>query len=267
MNDFILPHPGLSPFIHAYLHKTVNFMDNENAGFHFCTPTPRKFIMIYLDSPIEVTFQDGKIQEKKDMLVIGPMSRSVIIDFKKEHRFIAVEMKNTGQYYMLGGCPIHTIMNCNIEAEAIFGNKVKELIEKLSSTSCPQKIKMELDLFFLNQLKNVKRTEPVDLLLNNIPNGKTILELASMAGISIRQLERKYREKIGISPSFYIKLNRFANAYKLKEGNPEMKWTEIAHYCGYFDQMHLIRDFREFSGSSPGLVNEILKKHFKGYIE
>ena len=30
-----------------------------------------------------------------------------------------------------------------------------------------------------------------------------------------------------------------------------MSWSAISHTCGYYDQAHLIRDFKQFTGSAP----------------
>lgn len=49
---------------------------------------------------------------------------------------------------------------------------------------------------------------------------------------------------------------RFSFAYKYKEKYPNMNWISIAHQCGYFDQMHLIRDFKAFAGFTPGMLKE-----------
>lgn len=38
---------------------------------------------------------------------------------------------------------------------------------------------------------------------------------------------------------------------RLLERNDEARLTRIAHECGYYDQAHLNRDFREFAGSTP----------------
>ena len=266
--DVLLPHQELTPYIRAYLHREIDLSGGDIDPFHFCLPTHKKFIMLYIGSSIKVTFAEGKTEDKKGMVVVGPLSKPVKVDFGQKHRFVAIELQNTGQYYLLDGCPIHTIMDCNIDADIIFGNKVNELTEKLTETHCPQQIKNELDLFFINHLKKVNKFhESTDLLLNNLPEGKNISELDSMANISNRQLERRFKDKIGMSPRFYAKLRRFANAYNLKENNANMSWTEIAHTSGYFDQMHLIRDFRFFSGQNPRFISEILKTQVQGYTE
>jgi AraC-like DNA-binding protein len=56
----------------------------------------------------------------------------------------------------------------------------------------------------------------------------------------------------------FARLTRFSKAYRLHEIFPEWNWTRIAHECGYFDQMHFIRDFREFAGVTPGIMEKEL---------
>ena len=47
--------------------------------------------------------------------------------------------------------------------------------------------------------------------------------------------------------------------------NPELKWTDVAHIFDYYDQMHLIRDFKEFAGYTPKEVDMIVEKSIKNY--
>jgi AraC-like DNA-binding protein len=52
----------------------------------------------------------------------------------------------------------------------------------------------------------------------------------------------------------------------IKEQQPGISWTQIAHECGYFDQMHLIRDFQEFAGVNPSHIeSEIAATQVKLY--
>lgn len=40
----------------------------------------------------------------------------------------------------------------------------------------------------------------------------------------------------------------------MKLRNPHLRWTDIAYQTGYFDQMHLIKDFKKFSGDAPSVL-------------
>jgi transcriptional regulator GlxA family with amidase domain len=74
----------------------------------------------------------------------------------------------------------------------------------------------------------------------------------------MRQFERVSKERIGVPPKLFARLVRFSKAYRLRERLPLLSWTSIAFECGYFDQMHLIRDFKEFAGVAPGVIEKAL---------
>jgi AraC-like DNA-binding protein len=76
-----------------------------------------------------------------------------------------------------------------------------------------------------------------------------IRELASCLGLSARQFERRFRNVVGIPPKLFSRMQRFQRVFQTMEGNA--KWVDAAISCGYYDQAHLIRDFRQFSGTTP----------------
>jgi AraC-like DNA-binding protein len=83
------------------------------------------------------------------------------------------------------------------------------------------------------------------------PGALRIDEAAASADLSIRQFDRKFREQVGITPKLYGRIVRFQAALAAKLSGDECTWTAIAHEFGYYDQMHMVRDFHEFSGESP----------------
>lgn len=54
-----------------------------------------------------------------------------------------------------------------------------------------------------------------------------------------------------MSPKQFARLARFAKAIDLKRMS-EDSWLNISHELGYFDQMHMVKDFRTFGGDAPG---------------
>lgn len=68
---------------------------------------------------------------------------------------------------------------------------------------------------------------------------------------SPRYLESRVREETGLSPKRLARLIRFSRAIELVRTTAVADWTGIAHSCGYYDQAHFNRDFRQFTGVSP----------------
>lgn len=80
----------------------------------------------------------------------------------------------------------------------------------------------------------------------------SINTLASKACLSRKQYERVFIANVGISPKRFLRIVRFQHALYQKEHHPSQTFTELAYQCGYYDQSHLIHDFRALSGLSPG---------------
>ncbi|WP_406826669.1 DUF6597 domain-containing transcriptional factor [Pedobacter sp. KACC 23697] len=67
-----------------------------------------------------------------------------------------------------------------------------------------------------------------------------------------RQLERKFREHIGLSPKKFVDIVRFRYLLKcLKQANQHTNISSISYSCGYYDQPHLNNIFKKFTGLTP----------------
>jgi len=77
--------------------------------------------------------------------------------------------------------------------------------------------------------------------------------IAAQANLSPRQFRRRCREESGLTPKRLCRVLRFRHAATLAESGSRSRpdWAAIAAEAGYFDQAHLVRDFREFTGRTP----------------
>jgi AraC-like DNA-binding protein len=83
-------------------------------------------------------------------------------------------------------------------------------------------------------------------------NGRfDIGDLVREAGMGRRQLERRFRDTVGIPPRLLGNILRFRNVFDALEHSDPARWTQAALAAGYFDQSHLIRDCRRFLGCTP----------------
>lgn len=79
----------------------------------------------------------------------------------------------------------------------------------------------------------------------------SIEELTRQVGLGRRQLERKFAIHVGVSPKLYTRIVRFQRIFDLVQRAERYEWPDVSLDCGYYDQSHLIRDFKAFSGRTP----------------
>jgi AraC-like DNA-binding protein len=75
--------------------------------------------------------------------------------------------------------------------------------------------------------------------------------LAEQLGWSRKRIVARFREEVGLPPKAVARLLRFDRARTLAERAQRPDWARIAVECGYYDQSHLINDFRAVTGRTP----------------
>jgi AraC-like DNA-binding protein len=70
-------------------------------------------------------------------------------------------------------------------------------------------------------------------------------------GVSERHLRRVFRETVGMSPKAFTRLARFQRALGAARKDARLSWASIAAAAGYYDQAHLIAEFRAIAGVTP----------------
>lgn len=110
---------------------------------------------------------------------------------------------------------------------------------------------------------NKKSAEDSVSLINHINENHgmvTVRDLVLKYNLSERQLERIFKEQIGVSPRHFIKTVRFQKALKCLMSDKYTSLTEIAYDLNYADQSHFIRHVQQLSGLSPGALQKKFKE-------
>jgi len=74
--------------------------------------------------------------------------------------------------------------------------------------------------------------------------------IADATGLSQRRLSAVVSEQTGLAPKMHMRLRRFQRALGVAAGS-SVDWARLASDAGYYDQSHLIRDFKDFCGLTP----------------
>jgi AraC-like DNA-binding protein len=78
----------------------------------------------------------------------------------------------------------------------------------------------------------------------------TLPEVGAVAGVTISHLVRSFSRRVGLPPKSYHAQVRLAHARRLLAEGKSATW--VAYECGFADQSHLSRRFKECHGVTPG---------------
>jgi AraC-like DNA-binding protein len=156
----------------------------------------------------------------------------------------------------LFGLPMHELTNRVVELDDVLGRRGHELVERLWTADSWERRFTVLDEVFAGRFELAPRPDS-ELAwawgrLRSSAGRASVSGLAGELGWSHRRLIASFREGIGLPPKAIGRMLRFERVSRLLQRVDEPRLAEVAIDCGYYDQAHLNRDFREFAGTTPG---------------
>lgn len=255
------PAPALRPFIRAYVQREAHLGNQQLVE----PVVARLGVMLEFEfaGSYEVrNYGSETLEEPNAISVIGPQgwrrSRLII----RGHIESLVVMFQPCGFHALFSVPTLLLSNAGTEGHALLGPAISRLHQELGNLSSFSERAKALDAYCVHRLAAAQSSDPVYKALQRLTEtGGRIADVARQMGVSPRQLERKSLACAGLSPKTLTRIARFSRALQLRS-EAALNWTEIAHAADYHDQMHLIRDFREFAGEAPtSALQEIAPEH------
>lgn len=250
--SFYAPHPALRDHISHIMVIEAKF-DKAILQFSPFPPTPQHAINFYPRDAVTAHDSKNHTQKLPASVIIGPQVSRVNIAMGMHHIIVSVAFMPGGMHRLLK-MPMHELYDEPFDATLLLGREIAEVNERLKEAQTALEMKNVVERFFIQKLNHSPLMPWEHALKAQLQHGSSIEIAASLSCLSLRQYERRAKEIMGYSPKVFSRLIRFSKAYRLKESQPQLSWTYIAHTCGYFDQMHLIKDFKEFAGALPGTL-------------
>jgi AraC-like DNA-binding protein len=130
------------------------------------------------------------------------------------------------------------------------------LREQLLEAPTPAAKFAALEDEFRARLRPQRLVHPaISFALRGMRNASTDLRIAQIqrsTGYSPRRFTTLFTDTVGLTPKLYSRINRLRSVVERVARGGEIAWADLASEYGYYDQSHLTRDFREFSGVTPG---------------
>ena len=220
-----------------------------------CLANTEQNLYFYPHEPI-VAFQTATSAPESVpfSIVTGPKVKPVKLKFGRDYLMIKVQFYPTGLYRLLGK-PMQPLINIGMDAREYLDD-LEPLYRLLQKEATYEMMVECINQYLSDKIsKRVLPEEPIDIVARQMldPTLKYSLEdWAAKACLSLRQFERSFRQRVGISPKLYTRIVRFERAMRIKESNPSLSWSQVAFECDYNDSSHLLREFRQFAHFPPG---------------
>jgi len=246
----IYPSPAINQFIRLYRIIDFEFQHNMPIPPKAYSPRPEQCLQFF-PSPTLIEYKGRKVQPKNALLV----GQHTIVNHRTVYKkFLSLQVVfQPGALYRLLGLSLHELTNESIEAELILGSQIESINDQLYHAKHHQQM-VQIVESLMFKLFNTTRYEalPIDGITRQMLNPTHNLDwYISNAFLSHRQFDRKFLQRVGISPKEYLRVIRFDQAYRMKNTCPEMNWFNIAVACGYHDYQHLSKETKAFTGQTP----------------
>lgn len=250
-----LPRRELREFVRCYALREIDCADAGLAQADLATV--EQAIGFYLDGQTFLDSPDGQSKLSPRISVFGPITPPCggahfsghILGFAIFLRPLAL--------WQLFRIPPSVLANKVCDGIDLLGKRIQDLWSMLAESRIFQeraRLAEEYLLpFAINALPRTYMMKTAKYMTHQ--RGVTrIDELAFHSGLGVRQYERRFVEEVGVTPKLFARVTRFGMALDEKRLAPYRSWASVAHELGYFDQMHMVRDFQSLGGDAPGEV-------------
>jgi AraC-like DNA-binding protein len=252
--DF-LPSEPLREYIHRYRLRHFIFQHGLIPPIKPFPPRPEQCLTFYVRGAETARYLHDDVEIKKPRSVISGQFTHRVDRYVSypEILMIIVDLR-PGVLHRLTGIPFREFTNKDLDAETVFPPEIKRVNDRLSSTWSYSEMIQIVERFFVELVQQFKKELlAIDKLLTLVTQDPdhSIDWLASNACLSLRQLERKFDERVGVSPKTFLRISRFNQSYWLHLTNPTLNWYQIAMICGYTDYQHMVKEYQDFAHANP----------------
>lgn len=202
-----------------------------------------------------LSFYDGtNWQRVRVPLLAGPYSRSFLIDPSEFTAVLGVRFK-PGACGVFFPIPAHELHNTDVPLHDFYPNEADRLYNELLAAGTRRAQFQVFERYLIGKIPRGLVVHPVvEYALREFlkePCWRAIADVQSETGFSHTRFIQIFRDHVGMTPKLFCRVQRFKAVVRHIEAGIPVRWAELAAACGYFDQAHLIHDFREFSGITP----------------
>ena len=243
----LAPAPPLDELVHCIWFLTGNGTEPAQP----VVPDGRVELIIHRGEPFFRIDESGIARPQAAALVAGQLTSPIRLSPRGAVDVVGVRFRSAGARCVLG-LPLDELAG-RVEALHEIQPGLTAALQRAASV---EQSPVACAAAVSHVLRSLIREEPPRLVRAAVhalgalrPRG--IEAIARELGTTARTLERRITSEVGLSPKVLQRILRFRRAFRLLDSTSPGRWGPVAAAAGYYDQAHMIRDFRSFAGATP----------------
>ena len=217
-------------------------------------PSPHVVFIIDFGPTLRFPGRDGSVAAHAGGFASGLCESYVLSETAGAQSGIEVNFTLMGARRFFG-LPMSELSGRVVGLNDLFGSAGARLVEELQEAPNWEARFARLDRLLTERIGRAApfSTEIAWALRHIMESGGNVAvgALADEIGCSHKHLIVRFRDQIGVPPKLLARIVRFDLTLQQLDGSAPPNWAELAAACGYYDQAHLIREFRQFAGATP----------------
>jgi AraC-like DNA-binding protein len=245
--------PALAPLVHCVW--TLEGHVCELTDLQPILPDGRPEIIMHLGDAFDRVGRDGAAERQPAVLIAGQLLGPLMLRPTGHIAVVGVRLQPHGAAALLDE-PAADLVNVTIGVDVV-SRRLAHALEAVRERVRSVRDAVAAVQRCLETHVDISRVDPrVRSAVGEIQRARgcvTVEDVAARVALTPRHLERRFRTTVGISPKRLARITRFQHALRMLERlDSRQRGTLTAASCGYADQAHFIRDFREMAGCPPG---------------
>jgi AraC-like DNA-binding protein len=252
------PCAALRPFVERLWASAAGPVDPD-VDRECMLPTGTTHVVIRLDRPVRFfdTIDDDAPSLTGHGFVGGVRSSYYVRDVSEPGTSVGA-MLRPGACELLLGVPAAHLAGRPPPLHDLGGATAEAARARIAEACSPDAQLDAFEAILLEQRLRLRAVHPaVAAALHGFANGTSVTEVVRDTGLSHRRFIEVFRRSVGLTPKLYCRVQRFTRVLDRLCHERHLDAIELALAAGYSDQAHLNREFREFTGVSPGRYREL----------
>jgi AraC-like DNA-binding protein len=216
-------------------------------------PDGKSELVVHLADPFDRVHADGRIERQPAVLFAGQLTSQLVLRPTGKFSVVGIRFRPDGaaailrepQDRLAGLTP--SVLDLSpglaraLQSARDTSNDVATVVAALQ-TALEGLVRPAADARVRHVVEQIRRARGM----------VSVRELAAAVGWTPRHLQRRFMAIVGMSPKRLARIARFQHALALLDQRAPAPGTRTAAACGFADQAHFVRDFRELAGVPPG---------------